>query len=320
MTSNPPDPNQPQPDENAAGDPAPNPAADFSPAPEYGQTPPPYPQAGQAPTYGAQPPAYGEQPPAYGQPAAGQPTGGQPGYPGYGQQTPGQPGYGQPGYGQQGYGQQNYGQQDYGQAGFGQSPYGQTQPGYPGAPAQAGYAPAMGGGGDTRTIANGRVVSLTSFGARVGAYILDAVICWFMLAVFFGAGFGVMFGTADYTGRYEPCTRSDGSYASCEIVHFNPGAVAAGIVLLVIGAVLPILYQWLMVAKTGSTIGKKAVGATIVDEATGGPVTSGRALGRALMFVVPLDAISPFFDSNYRQGWHDKVAKTLVVERSSLGG
>jgi uncharacterized RDD family membrane protein YckC len=302
VTSNQPDPNQPNPDEAETGESAPNPPAGFSPAPDYGQTPPPYPQTGQ-------PSASGEQPPAYGQPTPEQPAYGQP----YQQPAAGQPGYPQSGYGQQGYGQ------GYGQQGYGASPYGQPQPGYPGAAPQAGYTPAVGAGGDTRTIANGRVVSLTSFGARVGAYILDVVICWFVLAIFFGAGFGVIFGTADYTGEYEPCTRSDGSYASCEIVHFNPGAVAAGIVLLVIGAVLPILYQWLMVAKTGSTIGKKAVGATVIDEATGGPITSGRALGRALMFIVPLDVISPFFDSNYRQGWHDKVAKTLVVQRSSLG-
>jgi len=306
VTSNQPDPNQPTPDEPTAGEHAQNPAADFSPAPEYGQTQQ-YPQPGQPPAYGEQPPAYGQQPPTYGQPAPGQPV--------YGQ-----PSYQQPSYGQQGYPQPGYGQPGYSQPGYGQSPYGQPQPGYPGAAPQAGYAPAMAAGGDARTIANGRVVSLTSFGARVGAYILDAVICWFMLAIFFGAGFGMIFGTADFTGQYEPCTRSDGSYASCEIVHYNAGGVAAGIVLIVIGCVLPFLYQWLMVAKTGSTIGKKAVGATVIDEATGGPVTTGRAFGRALMFAVPLDAISPFFDSNYRQGWHDKVAKTLVVERSSLGG
>ena len=84
------------------------------------------------------------------------------------------PGYGQPGYGQPGYGQPG-------------QPPGYQQPGYgtPGAPVAYGYVPAL------PPVLQGR--EFAGYGARVGAYLLDAIIvilglvifgyllqCWFM--------------------------------------------------------------------------------------------------------------------------------------------
>lgn len=319
MTFNQPDAGQPDSSQPDAGvpqgetTPPPLPGStpsDFSPAPDYGQTQ--HYQPGQTPSYGEDPaPPYGQQP-GFGQPGATHPGAAQPDYgqQNYGPQTYGQPGYQAPGYAQPGYGRQGYPPPAYGQPAYGQP--------YPGAVPQAGYTPAM-AGGDARTLGNGRPVLLASFGSRIGAYILDAVICWFMIGIAMGIGFPIIFATADYTGRYEPCTTSDGSYGTCQIVHFNPAAVTIGILIIIVGFLAPFVYFWLMVAKTGGTIGKKAVGAIVVDQMTGGPVSTGSAFGRALMFAVPLDAISPFFDSNLRQGWHDKVANTLVVQKQSLG-
>jgi uncharacterized RDD family membrane protein YckC len=241
----------------------------------------PYGQGGQQqPGYGQQQPGYGQQQPGYGQqqPGYGQQ---QPGYgqqqPGYGQQQPGygqqQPGYGQqqPGYGQQqpGYGQQQGYPQDYGQQ-YGQPGYGQQ--GYQGY--GAGYGQAQ----------------YASWGARLGAWLLDRV-------VIIGIPTGIIAGIVN---------AATGSLAATYLVD---------LVLLVAGAAVLGFQE----ASSGQTVGKRVVGIKVVSEATGQPLGGGAAFGRQLShftidgFVCLLGYFWPLWDDR-KQTWGDKLTKAIVVQ------
>ena len=68
-----------------------------------------------------------------------------------------------------------------------------------------------------------------------------------------------------------------------------------------------------------ATPGKLAVGATIADAATGGKPTTGQLLGRyAGYYVAAIPLLLGFiwvaFDPR-KQGWHDKLAGTVVVRK-----
>jgi uncharacterized RDD family membrane protein YckC len=67
------------------------------------------------------------------------------------------------------------------------------------------------------------------------------------------------------------------------------------------------------------TIGKKLLGITVVDVATGRPIGFGRAVLRDIVLTATamlcfLGYLSPLFDGTKRnRGWHDKAAKDLVL-------
>jgi uncharacterized RDD family membrane protein YckC len=68
-----------------------------------------------------------------------------------------------------------------------------------------------------------------------------------------------------------------------------------------------------------ATPGKMMIGATIVDEKTGGPPALGQHIIRYLgyfisIFPVFLGLVWVAFDKK-KQGWHDKMAGTVVVRR-----
>lgn len=99
-----------------------------------------------------------------------------------------------------------------------------------------------------------------------------------------------------------------------------PVEVAAGLVagLLIVGGVL---YDVLMTAGIGGTLGKRAAGIE-VRRGNGDRLEVGRALGRSLarvLSVVPvaLGLLWVGWD-RHKQGWHDKLAKTVVVKRRHL--
>lgn len=89
----------------------------------------------------------------------------------------------------------------------------------------------------------------------------------------------------------------------------------------VISYVLPAIVVLLLWARLSSTPGKMAIGATIVDARTGGKPTNGQFFIRYLgYFVSTLPLLLGFiwvgFDSR-KQGWHDKMAGTVVVRRKA---
>jgi uncharacterized RDD family membrane protein YckC len=93
-----------------------------------------------------------------------------------------------------------------------------------------------------------------------------------------------------------------------------------------IALVVTIGYEVTMIALRGATVGKQLLGIKVVREADGQIPGWGPAV---LRWLIPQVAsivtcgiggivvyLSPFFDATKRnQGWHDKVAKTFVVER-----
>ncbi|MCZ4118830.1 RDD family protein [Streptomyces sp. H39-S7] len=102
---------------------------------------------------------------------------------------------------------------------------------------------------------------------------------------------------------------------------FNYGRSVLG---SVVAAILYIGYEWWMTKATGQTLGKKWMGVRIAMLDNGGVPTSQAALMRACVFWLPtlfccpclwivLIGILLLLDKPYRQGLHDKAAKTVVV-------
>jgi uncharacterized RDD family membrane protein YckC len=248
---------------------------------EYGAPPPNDPAKGSEPKpdqppYG-QPPNYG-QPPAYGQ---------QP--PPYGQQPPP---YGQqPSYGNQ---PPPYGQQP------GQQPYG--QPSY-GGPAGYSNSPIPAG------------VEFASMPRRLGARLLDGLIVGIALVAV-----GALIAALVYAGGGFDDLETD---ANGNVTGGEEAAVAAYLGWLAIVLVVSLGYEIVLVALRGATFGKQILGVKVVREQDGQVPGWG---GSMLRWVIPFAGsfvcgigqlvvyLSPFFDNSGRnQGWHDKVAKTVVI-------
>lgn len=72
-----------------------------------------------------------------------------------------------------------------------------------------------------------------------------------------------------------------------------------------------------------ATPGKMVFGARVVDAQTGGPLSVGQSIGRYLGYYV---AMLPFFLGFFwigfdprKQGWHDKLAGTVVIRPKRRG-
>ncbi|WP_030751844.1 RDD family protein [Streptomyces sp. NRRL S-31] len=92
----------------------------------------------------------------------------------------------------------------------------------------------------------------------------------------------------------------------------------------VIAAVLYVAYDTFMISRSGQTLGKKWLGLRVADLADGATPSTQTSLIRALVLWLPFafccacvwTAIAggwSFFDKPYKQGLHDKAAKTVVV-------
>ncbi|RSS50068.1 RDD family protein [Streptomyces sp. WAC07061] len=241
---------------------------------------------------------YGQQPQ--------QPPQGQPGY-GYPQQAPqGVPPQGQPGYG--------YPQQ-------GQQPYG-VPPQAPGTlQANNGYINVAGLG----------TVQVATMGRRFGARLIDGLIIgvlYFILSsVVFAGAFGAASDIKDCSGidplspEYSTCLNE----ASAQAGEAAGGIFAAFFGGLLILGLATLLYEWLMIAFVGATVGKMALGLKVVKENTGQVPGIG---GGFIRWIIPMVGsvlcglgqvlvyLSPFFDNSGKlQGWHDRAAGTIVVKK-----
>ncbi|MFC6707224.1 RDD family protein [Flexivirga alba] len=215
--------------------------------------------------------------------------------PGYGQQPQygGQPPqYGAPqGYGQQPqYGApQGYGQQpQYGAAqGYGQP--------YTGQPQQFGAMPP-----------------LANWGQRVGAYLIDGLVMLpgYLLVI---PGYVMLFSSLNTTNECDTAgychTTTTGSPSPASFVLILLGF------LVVLG--LQIWNRWIKGGK-GQSIGKKALGISLISESTGQPIGAGMAFVRDLAHM--LDGIAcyigylwPLWDAK-RQTFSDKVMNTVVIQ------
>ncbi|MFF5895134.1 RDD family protein [Streptomyces argenteolus] len=236
---------------------------------------------------------YGQQPPQ-----------GQPGY-GYPQQAPqgvppqqGQPGYGYP---------QQPGVPPQGQPAYG---YPQQQPGT--LQANNGYIniPALG------------TVQVATMGRRLGARAIDGVVIGVLYGILSAIGLAGALGIAEST---DDCgTYMDPGYQDC-VNEASAGIIATMLGMILIFALITLLYEWLMIAFLGATVGKMAVGLRVVKENTGQNPGIG---GGFIRYIIPIVGVflcyigallvylSPFFDNSGKlQGWHDRAAGTLVIKK-----
>ena len=91
----------------------------------------------------------------------------------------------------------------------------------------------------------------------------------------------------------------------------------AGLSGFFVESLLPALVLVWFWRRYGATPGKGAVYARIVDARTGGAVSTGQCVARALGYL--LSAVPLFLGfvwiaiDRRKQGWHDKIAGTLVI-------
>jgi uncharacterized RDD family membrane protein YckC len=135
------------------------------------------------------------------------------------------------------------------------------------------------------------------FWPRVGASLIDTLLVLCVTAPLVTALYGRQYWTSD------------------EVFH--------GPADLLVNWVLPALAVVLFWVYRQATPGKMAIGARIVDARTGGPPGTAQCVGRYLGYfaaMLPLMAgiLWVAFDPR-KQGWHDKLARTVVVRPRRRG-
>jgi uncharacterized RDD family membrane protein YckC len=100
-------------------------------------------------------------------------------------------------------------------------------------------------------------------------------------------------------------------------------SVPASALVFELAAVMPLLGAAGVVAfwrYCGATPGKLAVGVRIVDARTGGTPATGRLVLRLLCYILSAAPLYLGFlwiaVDRRKQGWHDKIAGTLVIQES----
>ncbi len=97
----------------------------------------------------------------------------------------------------------------------------------------------------------------------------------------------------------------------------NSAATLAGGVIVLVSIVIAVAYKPWMWSRGGQTVGYKVMRLKVVRVHDGGPLSGAQAVGRLLGYIVSsvfsLGFIWIAFDAR-RQGWHDKLAGTVVVE------
>jgi uncharacterized RDD family membrane protein YckC len=135
-----------------------------------------------------------------------------------------------------------------------------------------------------------------SIGARFGAMLIDG----FISILFLVPGYGLVFLALS--------------------ANVGPSRLLAPLLILV-GPIVNLILYCRNVGRRGQSWGHRACGVRVVDAVTGGPIGVGRAFGRLLMRAIAaipcyLGLIWALWDPQ-RRGWHDMVARTVVVPAST---
>ncbi|MGW6704998.1 RDD family protein [Streptomyces sp. NPDC054956] len=216
----------------------------------------------------------------------------------------------------------------------GGSPYGSPPPGGGGGfpppppPGGGGYPPPPppygGGGGDPYGGGGGYgmpdplagMPPLGDFGKRLAARIIDLLIIAVPL-------FLIQLAVGD-RNRYTVKT-NDGEDVTEVITKSYSGS---GLVMTLISIAAYVGYDWWFTKKNGQTLGKKWLGLRVAMLNDGSVPQSGAALSRSAVLWLPTLiccfclwpialVVSMLVDKPYKQGLHDKVAKTVVVQATT---
>jgi len=142
-------------------------------------------------------------------------------------------------------------------------------------------------------------VEYVGFWARVGACLIDTVLAMLIIVPLSLA----VYGTSYF------------SFSNTELVS-GPADVLISWVLPAVAVVLFWIYRQ-------ATPGKMAISARVVDAKTGGTLGVGQSIVRYLGYFVStiplgLGLLWVAFDPK-KQGWHDKIAGTVVVRERGAG-
>jgi uncharacterized RDD family membrane protein YckC len=212
-------------------------------------------------------------------------------------------------------------QQPYGypqQGGYQQPGGGYQQPGgYPGyPPQQGGYPPPPGTGyqGYPQSNLPYGMPPLASWGARLGATILDGLIIMLVPTGLVMAGYvQYLVKVNDRQNDCDSVNLSD----NCKL----PTISGASVTLILVGALLSIIgffYLCYREGSTGQTPGKKIAGIRLLREADGSNLGFGFAFGRRLLhaidgFACYLGYLWPLWDDK-NQTFTDKIVHTVVIK------
>lgn len=102
---------------------------------------------------------------------------------------------------------------------------------------------------------------------------------------------------------------------------FDPDApLYQGVADFVVSFLLPSVATILFWMRWQATPGKMALSARIVDARTGGNPSTGQCVGRYLAYILSALALGIGFlwvaFDRRKQGWHDKLAGTVVIKRN----
>ncbi|MFD9573875.1 RDD family protein [Streptomyces sp. NPDC059982] len=175
-----------------------------------------------------------------------------------------------------------------------------------------GGGPYDGGGGYGMPDPLAGMPPLADFGRRLGARILDLLIVGiplFLIQLPFG------------TKRYVVDTSKGEDVSEVITKSYN----GSGLVWTLISIIAYVGYDWWLTKRSGQTLGKKAMGLRVAMLNDGSIPPSNAALTRAAVLWIPTLVccfclwplaliVSMLVDKPYKQGLHDKVAKTVVVK------
>ncbi len=158
--------------------------------------------------------------------------------------------------------------------------------------------------------------SYASFGARLGALLLDGLITSIayipaIIAIFAGP-------KTTRTCTINANNEIDSSGQFHGLCRGPSGATIAIALLLGLAAFAAAIVYWAKTeGVTGQTIGKRALGIKTIDINTGAPIGSGRAVGRYFARILSgaicyLGYFWMLWDPK-KQTWHDKIVSSAVV-------
>ena len=181
----------------------------------------------------------------------------------------------------------------------------------PAPPPPPGY-PAQAWPGPVEPVGPAPGVQFAGHGARLGAYILDALLVGFVTTAVFVILMLVAFGSVEWSID-----------ANGDLVAGDTAAAAGAFGLFLLGVllitVLALLYFPFFWARGGATPGMKVAGIRVVNDRDGSRIGWGAGLLRLIGFWVSsavfyLGFIWIFIDKR-RRGWHDLIAGTVVIEQ-----